>query len=207
MPDWRPEIRRRLRHLHLAPTRENAIVEELTQDLEDCYAELLASGVSKAAACQQALAELSGSEWLMCRLRRVEQQINQEPILPGTNRRTNILADLWQDLRDGARMLIKKPGFTLIAVLTLALGIGANTAIFSVVNGALLNPLPYPASQQLVRLFERADLTPMASDRMEVAPANYLDWREQSASFNDLATYALTGLAFAADGAKPMPRT
>jgi putative ABC transport system permease protein len=112
-----------------------------------------------------------------------------------------MLADLWQDLRYGARMLIKKPGFSLIAVVTLALGIGANTAIFSVVNGALLKPLPYPAPQQLVRLFERVDRTTMASDRMEVAPANYLDWREQSASFSGLATYALTGLALEADGA------
>ena len=74
MPDWKPEIRRRLANLKLAPTREAAIVEELAQHLEDCYAELLADGAVPAEAYQQTLAELRGSELLTRVLQRAGQQ-------------------------------------------------------------------------------------------------------------------------------------
>src|SRR5690349_5229121 len=99
MPDWKPEIRERLAKLRLSPTREAAIIEELAQHLEDYYTELLASGATEAKAVRQTLAELSGNELLARELRRVERQINPEPIVLGNNWRTNMLAGLWQDLR------------------------------------------------------------------------------------------------------------
>jgi len=85
----------------------------------------------------------------------------------------------WLDLRYGARILMKKPGFTLIAVATLALGIGATTAIFSVVNGVLLRPFEYHDAQQIVTLLNHG--------RGPVSPANFLDFRNQSKSFDQMA--------------------
>jgi putative ABC transport system permease protein len=99
---------------------------------------------------------------------------------------------LLQDLRYGARMLFKKPGFTLIAILTLALGIGANTAIFSVVNAALLRPLPYEESERLVVLYETNPQ--QGRDEMPVSYTNFADWRAQSQSFEQLAGYLSGGM-------------
>src|SRR5215210_6453278 len=112
MPDWKPEIRWRLQGLQLAPTREAAIVEELAQHLDDCYAELLAGGATEAEAERRTRAELRGPELLARELRRVERQFAPEPIVLGTNRRTNMIAALWQDLRYGVRMLLKQKGIT-----------------------------------------------------------------------------------------------
>jgi predicted permease len=91
------------------------------------------------------------------------------------------MGTLLQDLRYGARMLRKSPGFTIVAVLTLALGIGANTAIFSVVNGVLLRPLPFRDPSRLVLIAEKSSF-PIISTSYE----NYLDWRDQSHSFESM---------------------
>ncbi len=92
---------------------------------------------------------------------------------------------LFQDLRYGIRMLTKSPGFTAVAIITLALGIGANTAIFSVVNGVLLNPLRYAEPDHLIALYSRqADY-----DRSSISYPNFLDWVHENRSFSALAAY------------------
>src|SRR6516225_6374486 len=92
---------------------------------------------------------------------------------------------LWQDVRYGARLLLKNPGFAVIAVLTLALGIGANTALFSIVNGVLMSPLPYQQPERLVALYTSR----MEFERGSISYPNFLDWRRETSTFSDLAAY------------------
>ena len=94
---------------------------------------------------------------------------------------------MFQDLRFGLRMLLKKPGFTLIAVLTMALGIGANTAIFSVVNAVLLNPLPFAEPERLIRIYGHFIAT--SQDNMSASVPEFTDYREQTQSFEQIAGY------------------
>ncbi len=196
MPEWKSEIGRRLSSLNLAPAREAAIIEELSQHLDDCYAEWLARGAMPEEALRAAIAELSDQQLLARELRRVERQVPQEPITLGNNRRKNMIADLWQDLRYGARMLRKSPSFTLIAVFTLALGIGANTAIFSVVNAALIRAFPYRDADRLVIVWEKFRL----AESNTVSPANFFDWQEQNSVFEGMAAFADTRVNFIGGG-------
>jgi len=106
---------------------------------------------------------------------------------------------LWQDLRYGLRMLAKTPGFTAVAVLTLALGIGASTAIFSVVDAVLLRTLPYPNPQKIVRVWEQAP----DGHRMNLADPNFDDFRTQNNTFAALAVYGY-GLSSVSGGSEPV---
>jgi predicted permease len=209
MPDWKMEILARLAELKLEPAREAEIAEELAQHLEDRYQELVSGGTSHDEARRVALNELSDvappfracpersegaasdaglkpgptANALAHGLSRVERAAPQEPVIPGGGgsggRSSNFLSGLWQDVRYGARMLRKSPGFTAVAVITLALGIGANTVIFSVV----WRPLRYHDASRLLVVWE----TRPEGTRSAVSAPTYLDWRDQNTVFEQLA--------------------
>jgi predicted permease len=185
MPEWKEEVRKRLSGLKLAPAHEAEIVEELAQHLDDVYERSLRGGASEAEARRAALQELAGD--LLNELPRSKTPVYQQPVLERSGR-FNLLADLLHDLRYAVRMQRKNPAFTIIAVIALALGIGANTAIFSVVNTVLLRPLPYKDPERLVMVWEEDTRHGYPTDTP--AAANYVDWRDQNQSFEGMAAIA-----------------
>src|ERR1700732_1323064 len=111
------------------------------------------------------------------------------------------MGHLFQDLRYAARMLLKKPGFTLLAVLALALGIGANTAIFSVVNAVLLRPLPFEDSERLMSLYEPSTSNP--TSRSPLSYPDFTDFKDQAQSLEYVAAYVSSGATLTSGGSEP----
>ncbi len=197
MPDFKVEIRARLAELRLPPVREAEIVEELSQHLAEQYEEAMTRGASEEEARQRVFEELSAPDLLERELEHVESAAPGNSVAPGIETKGNMLADLAQDLRYGLRTLLKNPGFTVVAVSALALGIGANSAIFSVVNAVLLRPLPFKNPDQLVMVWENA--THLGFPKNTPAPPNFLDWQRQNSVFTGMAamverSFNLTGV-------------
>ena len=184
MPDWNALVRARLSAAGLASHDSDGIIEELSQHLEAQYAELLGAGASEGDACRLALDELEDEE----RLRELARSVRPLPAsapVPGEPARHRYLADLLGDLRYAGRTFRRSPAVTAIAVLTLAIGIGANSAIFTVVNAVLLRPLPYRDPGQITVVYERT----AEFARQSVAYPNFRDWQASARSFSAMAAY------------------
>ncbi len=182
MHDWKNEIREALSQLALRPLREAEIVEELGHHLEDRYEDLLLQGYTEDEAAQQTLSEFRQNE--MIRDLRGLERTYSEPIELGQEPRTSQTAGLWDDLRYAFRMLLSQRGVTLVVIVTMGLGIGVNTTIFSTLEMLAFRPFDFPNQDRLVTVFER-QRDPIIT-RGSVAPGNFADWREQNKTFEDL---------------------
>ena len=164
---------------------------EVEFHLQQRIADLEARGLSHAQASAEARASFGDRAAVEAECRAIEQRRRS------TKQRADRLGALWQDLRLGARVLRKSPGFTLAAIFTLALGIGANAAVFSIVNGVILQPLAYDHAERLVTVNER-------NDKGGVAPVpwlNFVDLQAQSHSFDGLGAYGTAVTTVIVNGA------
>jgi putative ABC transport system permease protein len=174
---------------------KDRVDQEFTEEIE-AYLDMLTEtkireGLTPREARRNALAELGGVEQVQEKVREI--------------RMGQLLETAWRDVRFGVRALVHSPIFTVVTVLSLALGIGANTAIFSVVNGLLLRPLPYPEPEQLVDVWHTPPQQSFPGlDRFSVSPANYLDWKAQSSAFEQMAVYSYSGLSLSTSN-DPLP--
>jgi putative ABC transport system permease protein len=167
-----PRLSSLRRNLFRKVRKDRELTEEIEAYLELLVEQKIIEGLDPEEARRAALIELGGKE-------QIKEQVREA-------RAGHQLETLWQDLRYGMRMLGRNPGFAAVAAITLALGIGANTAIFSIVNAVLLRPLPYAEPERLVTL---AYYHAMSGFEAAHEP-DFLEWREQGKAFEKVAAYA-----------------
>jgi putative ABC transport system permease protein len=196
--DWKRYVRDHLPPAGLSPEREMEVVEELAAHLASAYEEALSAGKTDEEAWRRAAALISNWQALARDLARsgrkvadllIAQSYAMEDRIVQSSRQRKIgalAAAAIQDVRFGARLLVKNPGFTAIAVITLALGIAANSAIFSVLNAALLQPLPVKEPGALAGLYRKI---PQDENYNRFSYPNYVDVRDRNRSLTGLAAY------------------
>ncbi len=169
---------------------------ELEFHLQQRIHDLVARGMSREQATTNARASFGDRAAVEAECREIEQRRRS------TRQRADRLGELWQDLKIGARVLRKNPGFTLSAILTLALGIGANAAVFSIVNGVILQPLSYENADRIVTVYERYESADHKTGGSGPVPwLNFLDVQAQSHSFDGLGAYGTAVTTVIANGA------
>ena len=187
MPSFVSRILALCRNLFRRTAVEQELSAELAQAFEFLVESKIRDGTSAAEARRLAAIELGGVEQLKEEIREVRAGYNLEV--------------LFRDVRFGLRMLLKTPGFTVVAVATLALSIGANTAIFSLVNGVLLRPLPFPDAQRIIYIDGKNPAAGISESKISFL--DFTDWSQQTDLFASTAAYWTGTANLGADGAEP----
>ena len=191
MPDWKPEIAKKLQHLEIEPAREAAIIEELSQHLEDRYEELLVVGSSEAEAYRAALQELEQNGLPPSSMPSGLRNSAHNAPPPAVPPSGNLFTDFLRDLKYGLRSMGKSPSFSFFAILTLALGIGASTTVFTVINTLLLHPLPVRDPSRLVALYTTAvESQRQAGTLLPVSYQNLKDYQSGNTVFSSLGGFS-----------------
>ena len=191
MPDWKNLVRQRLKPLQLAAAAESDLAEEVAQHLEDLFAELRSGGAGAEEAYRQAMAELDDLYPLRAGLERNQLMPKNDTVRAGESSSGNFVEGLWKDFRYALRSMRKNPVFVVFVVLTLALGIGANTTVFTLINTVVLNPLPARDPDQLAAV-TAADSRNTANSG-SIFPISYADLRDYQSRnevFDSLAGYS-----------------
>ena len=179
--DWKRLVRARIEPLDVDPARAHDIVDELAQHVAQHHADLVASGMDDETALAMALKPLRENARVAAEIARADRPRPVTPAPPPSDH-AGVIGDAIRDTRYAARLLTRAPGFATVAIVTLALGIGANTAIFSVLNAVLLRPLPYADPARLVMIGELG-----SNGAGNVGYTTFLDWRDRSHGFEDMA--------------------
>jgi predicted permease len=183
---WREEVRARLATLRLSPEREAEIIDELSDHLEDHWREAIAGGAPDDEAIRLTLAQFRSDNLLGCYIAPLRQANVRPAPAPGAATTGHLLADVWQDLRHAARLVSRQPGFALAAVLTLALGVGANSAIFTVVHAVLLETLPFRDADRLYRV---RMVYPDGRAATTLSPPDFMSVRADTRVFDRVEAY------------------
>ncbi len=188
MPDFRSAVLERLAPLHLDPAQESLLAEELSQHLEDRFGELLSAGLPPDDAQQRALAELEDPRPLQAAVRAARRPPSYSLASPAP-RRANLLSDFARDVRHAIRTFVHAPLFVLTVILTLGFGIGANSAVFTLLDTLLLNPLPVPNSTTLTAVTAARGAKSGPSAPLPVSYADLADIQSRNQVFSSLAGY------------------
>ena len=195
---WHAELRQRLAPLRLSPEREAEIVDELSDHLDAHREELIAGGASEEEATRLAVAGFRSGNVLARYMAPLKQSNTRPSPVPGATT-GRVWEDLWQDLRYAVRAFARQPGFALAAILTLALGIGANSALFSVVHAVLLESLPFKDADRLYRL---RMVYPDGAAYTTLSAPDFMSVRERNRVFDQVEAYT-TGAVTMLGGGDP----